>query len=127
VVEALLSRQCTVMVPTFSYSVFAVNPKPGQYLSRNGRGPGAPSSPRPGETRVYSPSTDELDYDMGAVPAAVLQNAARIRGDHPLCSFSAIGPLAEQLVSRQTGLDVFAPLRILAELDGSVVLMGVGL
>jgi aminoglycoside 3-N-acetyltransferase len=69
----------------------------------------------------------EIDEDMGAIPAAVLAMPGRIRGDHPLCSFTAAGPLADELVSGQKPLDVFAPLSALAEADGSVILMGVGL
>jgi aminoglycoside 3-N-acetyltransferase len=51
----------------------------------------------------------------------------RVRGNHPLCSFSAVGPLAQRLIAGQTPLNINAPLAALAEVGGSVVLMGVGL
>jgi aminoglycoside 3-N-acetyltransferase len=51
----------------------------------------------------------------------------RVRGNHPLNSFSAIGPLASDLIERQQPNDVYAPLERLAELHGAVVMMGVGL
>jgi aminoglycoside 3-N-acetyltransferase len=57
----------------------------------------------------------------------VLARKDRIRGNHPLCSFAAIGPLAGSIIARQTPIDVFAPLRALAEAGGWVVLIGTGL
>jgi aminoglycoside 3-N-acetyltransferase len=83
--------------------------------------------PTSGIGRVYTPDTAEIDKDMGAIPAAVVAMPQRIRGNHPLCSFSAVGSLAGELISGQRPLDVFAPLKALAEANGSVVLMGVGL
>ena len=64
---------------------------------------------------------------MGAIPAAVLARPGRTRGDHPLGSFAAVGALAHELTAPQRGLDVFAPLRALAERGGLVILIGVGL
>ena len=51
----------------------------------------------------------------------------RARGDHPLCSFAAVGPGASRVFAGQTASDVYAPLRALAESDGYLVLLGVGL
>ena len=65
---------------------------------------------------VYAPDAPDIDRaDMGAIPAAVLAMPGRVRGNHPLCSFAAIGPLADELVAAQQPLHVFAPLRALAE------------
>ena len=64
---------------------------------------------------------------MGAVPEALLKLPGRVRGDHPLDSLSAVGPLAHTLIGGQTSLDVYAPFRHLAELGGYVLLLGVGL
>jgi aminoglycoside 3-N-acetyltransferase len=64
---------------------------------------------------------------MGAIPVYVLHKAGRMRGDHPLDSFTAIGPLASQLVEGQSAEDVYAPVRVLEQLGGYVVMMGVGL
>ena len=50
-----------------------------------------------------------------------------MRGDHPLCSFSAVGPLAQRLVDAQRPQDLYAPFRELIETGGHVVLMGVSL
>ena len=50
-----------------------------------------------------------------------------MRGNHPLDSFTAVGPSATELIAQQAPLDVYAPLRALIKLDDFVVLMGVGL
>jgi hypothetical protein len=42
-------------------------------------------------------------------------------------SFTAIGPIAGQLIRDQAALKVYAPLKALAAAGGEVVLMGVGL
>jgi aminoglycoside N3'-acetyltransferase len=127
VVEGLLAEGCTVLVPTFSY-VFAVPPPPGQRPARNGYHYAAIRPPMPGVRRVFSPDSTELDRaHMGAVPAAVLGMPGHARGNHPLNSFSAVGPRARELIAAQRPLDVYAPLRRLADLDGAVVLMGVRL
>jgi hypothetical protein len=73
------------------------------------------------------PASNEIDDDMGALPAAVLARPGRVRGDHQLSSFTAIGPLAEQLMRDQAPLHVFAPLEALTDTGGVVLLMSVGL
>jgi aminoglycoside 3-N-acetyltransferase len=64
---------------------------------------------------------------MGAIPAAVVTREGRARGVHPLNSFSALGPRADELIRDQTAIDVYAPFEHLREMGGSVVMMGVGL
>ncbi|MDE0037590.1 MAG: AAC(3) family N-acetyltransferase [Gammaproteobacteria bacterium] len=73
--------------------------------------------------RVYTPTCGEIDRDMGAIAAALLNTAGAARGIHPLNSFAAVGPDARALVSRQTGLDVYVPIRELAQRGGDVLLM----
>jgi aminoglycoside 3-N-acetyltransferase len=73
------------------------------------------------------PSSQEVDKDMGALAAAVLARPERIRGQQPLCSFTAVGPLAHHLIPPQSPVRVFAPLEMVAHAGGSIVLMGVGL
>ena len=124
-VAAFLAEACTVIVPTFSWG-FAVPPPASDRPARNGWDYDEFPGPAAGLGRVYNPSSNEIDRDMGAVPAAVLLWPGRWRGDHPLSSFSAAGPLAGVLISAQRPWDVWAPLRALVEAGGSVVLMGVG-
>ncbi|MGH8555475.1 MAG: AAC(3) family N-acetyltransferase [Gammaproteobacteria bacterium] len=126
VVEAFSNEGCTLMLPSFSWT-FAVAPPKDQRPPRNGwdyetdRGPFATTD------KVYSPTTQEVDRDMGSIAATVVALPERVRGCHPLCSFSAVGPLADKLVSGQNHADVCAPLSVLAREGGHVLLMGLGL
>lgn len=114
VVEGLLQLGCTVMVPTHSYSAYHI-PAPEN-------GTVDPSAP------VYTPESTETDaQNMGAIPVHVLHEPGRVRGNHPLDSYTAVGPLAAQLVEGQSAEDVYAPVRVLGQLDGYFVMMGVGL
>jgi aminoglycoside 3-N-acetyltransferase len=64
---------------------------------------------------------------MGVIPATALSCTNHIRGNHPLNSFTAVGPQAAELISGQSPLDAYAPLAALARMKGFVLLMGVGL
>jgi len=126
VVKGLLEEGCTVLVPTFSWT-FAVPPPAELRRPRNAWDYDTWEASSVGEGRIFTPDSKEIDVqDMGAIPASIVSMPQRARGYHPLCSFSAVGPLA-QLVSGQRPLQVWAPLEALAEAGGSVVLMGVGL
>jgi aminoglycoside 3-N-acetyltransferase len=112
VVQGLLAQGCTVMVPTHSYADHAL-PQDRANAS---------------DKQVFDPRRNLLDLKtMGAIPAAVLSMPGRVRGQHALDSFTAIGPRAKELVEGQTYSDVYAPVRELAQQEGLVVLMGVGL
>jgi aminoglycoside 3-N-acetyltransferase len=68
-----------------------------------------------------------VDKDMGAIGKAAVLHPRRQRGNHSICSFSAVSPQARALVSRQGPRDVYAPLEALAQKKGAVLLLGVGL
>ena len=126
VVDALLEEGCTVLVPTFTE--YGVPPPPQRRPARNGWDYDNFTQVWEGIDKVYTPATNELDQaGMGAIPAVVVQMPGRIRGNHPLCSFTAVRPLAHALIAAQAPLDVNAPLAALAAVGGFVVLMGVGL
>ncbi len=134
IIRGLREEDCTVLVPASAWSYFAIKPKPHQLLERNGGSPKAwqayfdsQPDPLPGTKRIYSPNIKEIDKGMGAIPAAVVANPKRVRGDHPLFSFAALGPLAETLIRPQSPLNVFGPFKELVNHDGAIVLMGVGL
>jgi aminoglycoside 3-N-acetyltransferase len=124
--QAFLDEGCTLLVPTYSYT-FAIAPPPALQVPRNGWDYNYHYGPRAENGEIYTAATLEIDKDMGAIPAAVLHHPAHRRGDHPLNSFSAVGPLAEKLIAGQHGLDVYAPLRALVAASGYVLLMGVAL
>jgi aminoglycoside N3'-acetyltransferase len=127
VVQAFLEADCTLLVPTFSYEAFAIAPPTGLQFANNGYDYSYRTSRPPSTQNVYTPRVTELDEDMGALPAAVLAMPEHFRGDHPLNSFSAVGPQAQKLVEAQNPAHVYAPLELLSELGGFVVLAGVGL
>lgn len=69
----------------------------------------------------------DVSVQMGAIPAWVANHPARRRGDHPLNSFAALGPLADVLIGEQSPTNVYAPLDMVAHLKGAVALLGVDL
>ena len=126
VVYGLLDAGCTVMVPAFSYD-FAVTQPPGRKLHRNAWGDRDDGELPAVSAEVYTPDRNDIHDSMGAIPAAVLETKGRARGEHPLNSFAAVGPLARELIAGQAPLDVFAPYGELVRLGGYVVMMGVDL
>ncbi len=123
VIDGVLAADCTLLAPTFS-DAHEVRSPPG--AGYEGNAYGDPLS-WPSDAPPFSPGSTVIDRDMGAIPAAVLGRSDRQRGDHPLCSFAAVGAYAGELVQDQSALDVYGPLRALSDAAGWVVLMGVGL
>jgi len=127
VVDSMLAEGCTVVVPTFTRSPsYLVHPPEAMRPERNGIDYDALDGRAGGENRVFTPETNDVSSTMGAIPAEVLTRPERVRGSNPLCSFAALGPLADR-VREQRPLDVYAPLRILAAKDGWALLIGVDL
>ena len=126
-VDELLLRGCTVMALCLSYS-FSSSPPLGRRPSRNGIEYRRQASHEAPAGPIYNPMSNELDEGMvGVVSKTLLLRSNRWRGYHPTSSFVAVGPRAKELIESQTALNVFAPLDRLVELDGSVLLIGVGL
>ena len=124
IVDAFHHEAATLLVPSFSWA-FSVPAPPDDRPRRNGtqydyRSPST-------ATESFTPKTHAVDPDMGALPGSVVAHTDRKRGDHPLCSFAAVGPLASALVGAQRPDSVWAPLDELVREDGTVILMGVGL
>lgn len=125
VIQGFLNEGCTVMVPTFTYEN-GVAPPVDQAPAQNGYDY-TWSTTAHAETYIYAPGSTEVSDHMGAIPQTLVRSPERVRGDHPRDSFSAVGPLAHTLIDGQTGADIYAPFRSLAERGGHIVLMGVGL
>ena len=125
IVDAVVGVGSTILVPTFTDLM--VDPPEHMRPSRNGWDYDDPPAAATGNGKVFDPAGDEVEARMGALARAVLADERRVRGDHPLCSFAAVGPRAHELIERQSPRRVFGPLERLAELDGAVVLIGVGL
>ena len=126
VIDGVLDVCGSMMVPSFSWSN-AVMPPIDQHFPRNGCDYSAYTETTSGGDRIHHPDSTVIDAKMGAIPRAVVHRSGRRRGSHAVCSFSALGPLADDLISGQSPDAVFAPLTALARHSGFVVLMGVGL
>lgn len=126
VLRAFLDEGSTILVPTFS-PVFEVAPPPHLQFERNGWNYSATSAPNRSSQRVFTPEVPDIDRSMGSIPATALTWTTHVRGNHPLDSFTAVGPQAVKLIGGQTPSDVYAPLAALARMKGFVLLMGVGL
>jgi aminoglycoside 3-N-acetyltransferase len=124
VLRAFLDEGSTILVPTFS-SVFEVVPPRHLQFERNGWN--YSSAPNHNSERVFTTEVLDVDRYMGAIPATALSWPTHIRGNHPLDSFTAVGPQAAKLIGGQSPLNVYAPLAALARMKGFVLLMGVGL
>ena len=126
VIEGFLEKGCTVMVPAFTYDYEAIMPE--KYaLERNGVTPEwLPDADAPHKVFTVD-STDISVWDMGAFPKAILHDQRRVRGNHAVNSFAAIGSNAKALMEGQNSRDVYAPFRVLCENDGYVLMLGAGL
>lgn len=127
VIDSVLAVGATLLVPTASFRTCLAPRPPGSPLPFNAEDDGSLPAADATPAGSWRPEATFVDPAMGALPRRVLERPGHVRGDHPLSSFTAIGPLAADLVGGQRPLDVFAPLRELAERGGAVVGMGVGL
>lgn len=125
VIQGFLNEGCTVMAPTFTYET-SVPPPAGMVVPQNGYDYAWNPEVHPRAKTPYTPESTDVSDDIGAIPKTLVQLPERVRGDHPRDSLSAIGPLSHTLIRGQTGTDIYAPFRRLAE-GGYVVLVGVGL
>ena len=122
VVDQLLKAGCTVIVPTFTYSMEQPPPLPGR-PARNGWND-TDSLPEPHD-HFFSPRSNDLSLAaMGAFPAAILAMKDRVRGNHPLNSFTAVGPAAKNIIETQSAENVYGPLKTLCDLKGAILLIG---
>ncbi|MEK7326710.1 MAG: AAC(3) family N-acetyltransferase [Chloroflexota bacterium] len=118
VVGALSAACRTVAVPAFTYQTL-VMPQVGPEL--NGTDYGTDGNYAPEFWRPDLPAHAE----MGVIPNTLLRHWAARRSSHPVLSFAAVGPDADELLAGQTLDDPFAPLAWLAEHGGDVLLLGV--
>lgn len=123
-IDAVLSEGCSLLVPTFTHEIYGRPIPQDMWLERNGLDYDDPSWVPIHHDRIFSPSTNEVAEGMGTLPRVLLSRPGRMRSNHPISSFAALGPLAEKLTA---GGDIYAPLAALADLGGAVVLAGVDL
>jgi aminoglycoside 3-N-acetyltransferase len=119
--ERALGEEGTLLVPTFTGDLV----DPSSWVD-----PALPASMW-NEVRDGMPCFDpsrSMPRLMGQLATSVLLDPHRRRSDHPICSFAALGPRAEELVEGHELRDPFGPKSPVArarELDGQVLLLGV--
>ena len=118
-IDTLLDAGCTVMAPTFTYFH---ETSPSQTIERNGMS--SPATGNDAADNIFDIGGTALSRPMGIFPSLLLARAARTRGNHPLNSFTAVGPASEQLIADQNEEDVYAPLQSLTAMDGRLLLIG---
>jgi aminoglycoside 3-N-acetyltransferase len=126
--DTLLARGCTVLVPAFTEPQFGVAPPPALRPTRNGidySTDGNETASRDGP--VYSVGCGLINPHLGTLPATLIRRPGAVRGEHPLNSFAAVGPRAPGLIAAQSATDVYGPIRELADQEGTILLIGVGL
>jgi len=114
------------VVPSFSWGAYATCAPEHLRPKRNGADEAYLNTITPTD-RIYTPDAFEIGKNMGVISTAVVASPDRVRGDHPLCSFAALGPLANDLMTVQTPHNLFAPLEELMQRGGSILLLGVDL
>ncbi len=125
VIRAFLQADCTLVVPTFTYDC-EVAPPPERLILQNGFDPNQVFEAGPAQT--YNPRSGMISREMGAIPARLLQMRGTARGAHPLNSFAALGPLADEIIGAQNPMNVYGPLKqVYARQPAFVALVGVDL
>jgi len=122
IINAFLEAGCSLLAPSFTYRFYL---PPREEIEQNGIDDEMRTIEPNG--RIYNSGIIDISKDMGAIPRTMVFTDGRHRGNHPLNSFVALGPEAEELISCQTAEDVYAPFQKMMERSGKIVMMGVDL
>jgi len=130
VVRALLDVCGTVLMPTFC-GIGRADPPPDDRPVQNGWDY---QTYHHATTEIvpFNPATfdrtSEVDVaEMGQISAAFLQEKDTVRSQHPSVSWAGNGPLARYYTANHSPDEPNLPLKRLAETQGYIVLLGVGL
>lgn len=132
IIDGLLAAGCTVLAATMAPDLFGIPAPFDDRPAQNGidyeeQDEDRSSASWPGLNDTFDPSRTKVSSWLGAFSANVAARPDRVRCALASGEFSAVGLLAKQLIGAETDADVFGPLRALADHDGVVILMGVGL
>lgn len=130
VIDAFLDEGCTVMTPTFTLFSHNVRPiNPDMIPAQNAYSCMEYNFRRYGDARgkVFDPSTNETDANLGVFTQRLVAREGRCRGNHPLISNTAVGPNAAMLVRGQDRLHPYAPMQNLYDTDGWTLQLGVSM
>jgi aminoglycoside N3'-acetyltransferase len=107
-IQAFLDSGCTLVVPAFTYDYDAPPPSNAMYEQNAYDYDRVPDLDT---TKTFNENSNMVVRDMGAIPARILHYSSRVRGKHPLNSFAAIGPKAEEIIKEQDFLNVYGPYK----------------
>lgn len=117
-VQALLEAVGALIMPTHTYATM-ITPTVGPANNGIVYGSGQDLNRM---AEFYSPSMP-ADRLMGVIPEALRRRPGAKRSMHPILSFAGMG--ADKVLAAQTMAEPLAPIRMLAESDGWVLLLGV--
>lgn len=118
VLRALIDSSNGLIMPTFTYNTM-VTPEVGPPNNGIRYGSDRDNNKRAEPFHITMP-TDKM---MGILPWVLLQQEGAIRTSHPILSFGGVG--ADSVLAAQTLYEPLAPIRVLEEQDGWVVLINV--
>lgn len=118
VLHALIDSSSGLMMPTFTYNTM-VTPEVGPPNNGITYGSDHDNNKRAEPFQITMPP----DKMMGILPWILLQEERAIRTAHPILSFGGLG--MDEALATQTLFEPLAPISVLAEQNGWVVLINV--
>ncbi len=115
--SALMNRIDTIMMPVFTYRTMiipATGPENNGIIYNHRKAPHTHSE-------FFNPGMP-ADLEMGEVAELLRREPGALRSNHPVFFFTSIG--VDATLRAQSVSDPLAPLRVLAELEGWVLLAG---
>ncbi|MCE0558887.1 AAC(3) family N-acetyltransferase [Motilimonas sp. E26] len=100
--DPLIAADCTLIMPSFTYSPLANPPSSWQFAGNGHRGEWDFFTPEP-----FDVQGNDIEPSMGALPKALLHYPNRERSQHPINSFVGVGPHAAEILQRQTLQNVY--------------------
>jgi len=127
VCDALTDTCGTVLAPAGTWDFTGIGPPPGTARAHNAYDP-APTWEAFDEeldrATAFSPDLP-IDRELGRIPETLRLTRTPARTAHPLFSYIAVGPAADQLLAAQRPDWPLGPIEELRRLNGDVLLLGV--
>jgi aminoglycoside 3-N-acetyltransferase len=127
VCEALTETCGTVLAPAGTWDLTGIGPPPGIARPHNAYDP-------PATWEIFDEQLDRatafsldlpIDRELGRIPETLRLTRSPARTAHPLFSYIAVGPAADQILAAQRLDWPLGPIEELGKLGGDVLLLGV--
>ncbi|MFG1817058.1 AAC(3) family N-acetyltransferase [Kribbella sp. NPDC049174] len=127
VCDALTGTCGTVLAPAGTWELTGISPPPGLVRPHNAYDPAPTWEAFDDELARATAFTLDLpiDRELGRIPESLRLTRALTRTAHPLLSYIAVGPAADQLLAAHRSDWPLGPIEELGRLDGDVLLLGV--